>query len=137
MGRTAAAWLLILLGAGCQPLYLPPVPAPLELPARFELTGSSALLQEGRPALRLLLGRVPQEGWLAVQWFAPDNREAASESVWVAPGMEGTVVHVTLPPDIESTDGRWRAVLSLEGEVVRQLSVEVPDAPTEETVEAE
>jgi hypothetical protein len=114
---------LLLLG-GCRPLYLPPVPEPLAAPRHFELTGEATAVN-GRPALRLTLRTVPAESWLAVQWFAPDNREAASESVRVGPDDAGRTMRLSLPNDVAARPGRWRAVLSFGEAVVRQFSVEV------------
>ncbi|MEX2534742.1 MAG: hypothetical protein WD273_04000 [Trueperaceae bacterium] len=122
IGVTCA--LLLLIVAGCRPLYLPPVPAPPELPERLEVDASAGL-DDQRPRIRVELRNVPAEGWLAVQWFAPNNREVASESVWIAPEDEGRVVELNLPQDVEAVPGRWRAVVSLTGEVIRQLSVEI------------
>jgi hypothetical protein len=117
--------LLLSLPAGCRPLYLPPVPEPLVLAERFELDGSARVV-EGRPSLTLLPRTVPDEGWLAIQWFAPNNREVASESRWLAPGDAGRSLMVVLPADVEAAPGRWRAIVSRGGVVVRQLSVMVP-----------
>lgn len=110
--------------AGCTPLYLPPVPEPLEVAPRFDLE-AVALVEEGRPVLRIELLEVPAAGWLAVQWFSPANREAASESLWVEPGDEGRVLQASLPQDVEPVSGRWRAVVSRDGVLVRQVSVEL------------
>ncbi|MEX2541306.1 MAG: hypothetical protein WD314_05835 [Trueperaceae bacterium] len=117
---------LLLLPLGCQPLYLPPVPTPLEARERFELEGF-AEVKGGRPSLDLAIRTVPSEGWLAIQWFSPANREVASESRWIEPADAGQRFRVTLPEDVELLPGRWRAVLSRGDEVVRQLSVDVPD----------
>jgi hypothetical protein len=114
---------LLLLG-GCRPLYLPPVPEPLAAPRHFELTGEATAVN-GRPTVRLTLRTVPAEGWLAVQWFAPGNREAASESVRVGPNDAGRALRLSLPGDVAAGPGRWRAVLSFGEAVVRQFSVEV------------
>lgn len=119
--------MLLLLPLGCQPLYLPPVPTPLEAPERFELEGSAAIV-DGRPSLDLAIRRVPAEGWLAIQWFSPGNREVASESLWIASADEGQSFRIALPEDVEPLPGRWRAVLSRGDEVIRQLSVTVPAA---------
>lgn len=116
---------LILTVTACQPLYIPPVPAPLELPERYEID-ASARLDEGRPLLIIELGNVVEPAWLAIQWFAPNNREVASESIWITPADEGGTLSRGLPADVEVTSGRWRAILSVAERVVRQLSVEVP-----------
>ncbi|MDX1815085.1 MAG: hypothetical protein R3239_03915, partial [Thermodesulfobacteriota bacterium] len=61
----------------CQPLYVPLVPKRLPVTPVFQVADASALtLVAGIPTLHLVLQRVPSAGWLAVQWFAPDGREA-------------------------------------------------------------
>lgn len=115
----------LLLLTACQPLYIPAVPTPLELPERLELD-ARADLDGQRPRITIELLNVPADGWLAVQWFAPSNLEAASESVWIAPADENGRVVLQLPSDVDARSGRWRAVLSMNGRVLRQLSFEVP-----------
>ena len=109
----------------CTPLYIPPVPAPLELPERHEID-AAAQLDAGRPRLRIELLNVIEPVWLAVQWFSPANVEAASESVWVTPADEGSSFSLRLPDDVEADAGRWRALISADGRVLRQVSIEVP-----------
>lgn len=124
--RTATAALLLTAAlvtvAGCTPLYLPPVPEALEMEPRFELE-ARGVVEQGRPVIRIELLNVPAEGWLAVQWFSPANREAASESLWLEPGDEGRVVRFSLPEDVEPVPGRWRALLSRDAVLLRQLSL--------------
>ena len=130
-GRTGprVSWLAplltVLLLSSCQPLYIPPVPTPLELPEQYEVDATAAL-DAGRPRLSIDLINVIEPAWLAVQWFSPANREVASESVWVTPSDEGSTARLRLPQDVMATSGRWRVVLSVDDLVLRQLSVEVP-----------
>ena len=123
--KALASVLLALTLGSCSPLYIPPVPAPLELEER---TGVDAVarLGGGRPLVLLELTSVVEPVWMAVQWFTPGNAEAASASVWVTPADEGTELSLALPDDVEVTPGRWRAVISAEDRVLRQVSVEVP-----------
>jgi len=112
---------------GCRPLYLPPVPAPQEVPRVAQLGDASSLrLDGGVLVLHLVLAEVPRAGWLAVQWFAPDGTEAASDSVWVTPADVAQGRTSTLPPRARLAAGEWRAVASLGGTVLRQFRVEVP-----------
>lgn len=115
---------LVLFSAGCRPLYLPPVPEPLVLPDGLRVLGTAQVVDD-RPRLRLSVSDAPREGWLAVQWFGPDNREKASESVWIDPSDEGHTHRLDLPPAIAADPGRWRAIVSFEGIVARQFSFEV------------
>lgn len=130
-GLRAGLFLLAGLLGGCTPLYLPPVPAPSVRPSpRLAFEADSGLaLADGRPELTLSLRSVPEDGWLALQWFGPDNREAASDSLWLEPGMEGLALRLPLPVGAEVRPGRWRVVLSFGREVVRQFSLEVEEAP--------
>jgi len=113
--------------AGCRPLYVPPVPRPLPTPGVAQLGDASALvLAHGTLALHMVLAAIPEAGWLAVQWFAPDDTEAASDSVWVAPADVGQGRTLLLPARVTLSAGEWRAVASLRGQVLRQFRVEVP-----------
>ena len=128
MSRSFIAVLLLVLSLGaCRPLYLPPVPERVEVEQRLALSGSMTA-REGQPRLELQVDQGPaEEGWLAIQWFAPNNREVASESVWLEAGVggDGRIV-VELPADVlPASPGRWRALLSFDGVVVRQFSAEV------------
>lgn len=130
--RRGAAWCGVLaalaLGvAGCRPLYLPPVPPVQPAPSPARLGDGSALRVVGDTlVLHVVLAQIPHEGWLAVQWFAPDDTEAASDSVWVAPSDAGQGRTVRLPSRVRLTPGEWRAVTSLGGSVLRQFRVDVP-----------
>lgn len=127
--RLGAALALVVSLSACQPLYLPLVPERLPAPALTQLgDGSSLTLQGGVPTLHLVLARVPERGWLAVQWFAPDGREAASDSVWIDPAAEGEGRTLTLPARVAVTPGEWRAVVSFGHDIVRQFRLELPAA---------
>jgi hypothetical protein len=119
-------WLLLALTA-CTPLYLPPVPArdPVPQVARLSLGNTSVLtLSAGTLQLSVSLERVPEEGWLAVQWFAPNNRQVASDALWVGPQDEQFRRTFFLPQP--PTEGEWRAVVSFGGSYVRQFVYRVP-----------
>lgn len=119
---------LALYGAlvACAPLYLPPVPEgrSAEVPERLEL--SAELHRSAELGLELHLGfaRIPEAGWLAVQWFSPAGREVASDALWLEPGDVGLEPLLALP-DQPLTPGLWRAVLSFGGTLVRQVSLEI------------
>lgn len=134
--RTARPWrlgaaavslaLLALGGTACRPLYLPPIPAREEAPVWPALDDASSLVVDaGRLTLHVVLARVPEPGWLAVQWFAPDGGEAASDSVWVEPSDAATGRTFVLPQGATVAQGEWRAVVSLRGRILRQFHVEV------------
>lgn len=115
----------MLLLSACQPLYFPLVPETSRPQARVQLEVQLALA-DGRPELDALVLRVPEPGWVAIQWFAPDNREAASESIWLDEDSVGQRVSLPLPADVTLVSGTWRALLSRGPVVLRQLSIEVP-----------
>jgi len=114
---------LVLL-AGCQPLYVPPLleaQAPEER-ARLELELTAP---EGRPVLSVRVIDVVTDGWLAIQWFTPGGREVASESIWLDAERIGLRYELPLPADVETVPGEWRALLSQHSTVIRQLTVTV------------
>jgi hypothetical protein len=115
----------------CTPLYLPPVPS--ELPAvepRLRLDDVRIDRLGGPPAVVFVPREVPAPGWAAVQWYPPTGGEVASASVWLGEDRVDHVVRVTFPGDVErAADGRWRAVLSFDGRVLRQLEWEEPAGP--------
>jgi hypothetical protein len=121
----AAATLLLILLAACQPLYFPLIPEIREPAARIRLDVELGVAH-GRPQLQMTVREVPAAGWLAIQWFSPANREAASESVWLEPDSSGQTLTVQLPADVAVTDGEWRALLSSGDTVLRQLAVTLP-----------
>ena len=117
------------LTTACQPLYIPLVPADgMPEPHPTRLTGASALTlgEAGRPRLDIAVLDLPSAGWLAVQWLGPDGREAASESVWLDPDANGAALTFALPADVPLRPGEWRAVVSFEGEFLRQYMLNVP-----------
>ncbi len=123
--RVRLALLLILaLLSACRPLYLPPLleAQPPEVRSRLELDLG---LQADRPLLSVRVLSVAQEGWLAIQWFTPGGREAASESIWLDSDSVGLRFTVPLPADVEASAGEWRALLSQHSVVIRQLTVTV------------
>jgi len=110
----------------CTPLYVPPVPARIPVHVVAQLgDGSSLRYAAGTLTLHVVLERVPEAGWLAVQWFAPDGTEAASDSVWVGPADVGQGRTLTLPARVTVRAGEWRAIVSLKGDVLRQFRTTV------------
>jgi hypothetical protein len=124
--------LLLLFGlAACTPLYLPPVPDREPIPQVERLTlGNASALELSGDTLQLVvsLERVPAEGWLAVQWFAPNNRQVASDALWVGPQDEQFSRTFFLPQTV--TAGEWRAVVSFGDSYVRQFIYRV--SPSDE-----
>lgn len=124
---TALVAVLALGLAGCRPLYVPPVPAMLPSPEVAQLGDASALsVEKGSLVLHLVLTDVPEQGWIDVQWFAPDGSQAASDSTWVTPADVGEGRTLTMPARVTLSAGEWRAVASLRGQILRQFRVEVP-----------
>lgn len=106
--------------SACMPLYLPPVPDPPPFEAGTRVVAFTAELNAaGRPSLELTLADLHAPGWLAVQWMAPDNRQAASDSVWVEPATPTATF--ALPADVEPRPGEWRAVVSFGKLLLRQF----------------
>ncbi|NLG07889.1 MAG: hypothetical protein GX560_01345 [Deinococcales bacterium] len=118
--RLLAGLALALLLVACRPLYLPPVPEPPPFEPGSRVAAFDAGLEAGRPRLEVELADVTEAGWLAVQWLAPNGREAASGSVWVEP--EAPRALFVLPADVEAVAGEWRAVVSLHGRLLRQFT---------------
>lgn len=120
------AFLILLLLGGCAYTYLPPVREARAPEPRLTIAAVSRLEQnETTIRLDVRLVTVPEADWLAVQWFGPDNDEVTAESVWVVPAETPQEVAVSLPPSVVLTNGLWRAVLSYQGQFVRQFSVQV------------
>jgi len=129
----AAAGLVL---SACMPLFVPPVPndALVAAPA-WRLAGDAELratVWEGEPRLRVRFRfeAVATDAWVAVQWFGPTGGERASVAVWVAHGDEGRPFAVDLPDDVAISPGPWRALISVDGRVLRQLDAVVPPAAT-------
>lgn len=126
---------LTLVLASCMPLYVPLVPEPPSVPTGARVTDESSLdLTDARPRLAVTVvpgdSLPPGGAWLAVQWFGPANTQVASDSVWV----EGSALAVhafVLPLDVEVVPGEWRALVSLDGVLLRQFRVDVAADPEE------
>lgn len=135
LGRVRRAVVAVLAAAAtlaaCTPLYLPPVPDALPvLEPRLRLADVRVDRLGGTPALVFVPAEVPAPGWAAVQWFPPTGAEVASTSVWLDEDRVDHVVRVPFPADVERADaGRWRAVLSFDGRVLRQLEWQEPAGP--------
>lgn len=131
IARLLAVVVLALGVAACRPLYLPVVPETLP-PFAEELRLSEVRIVRlgDRLDVALVPERVPRPGWLAVQWFPPAGAELASASAWLTPEREGRTLRIAFPSDVErDSSGRWRAVLSFDGTIVRQLEWSEPAGP--------
>jgi hypothetical protein len=123
----------------CQPLYIPLVPDAPEAPTALRLSSDSSLdVVAGRPRLTLSIDStdaalVSLGVWLNVQWFGPSGRQAASGSLWLeGPPSERTkVVVFVLPADVAVVSGEWRAVVSVDGVLLRQFRADVAVDPEE------
>ncbi len=129
--RGGLALALAVALAACTPLYLPPVPEPMPtLEPRLRLDEIRIDRLAGAPALAFVPREVPEPGWAAVQWFPPSGAEVASASVWLDGERVGYVVRLAFPDDVaRERAGRWRAVLSFGGRIVRQLEWTEPARP--------
>lgn len=116
---------LLLLLPSCAFTYLPLIPEARTLPPSLDLRGSAGLTDGDSLALQLTFREVPTADWLAVQWYAPDNRVVASESIWIDPSSAGTTRVLFLPAEVPRQPGLWRAVVWYQGQVVRQFSLAV------------
>ena len=120
----------------CTPLFVPPVPSDALVAApAWRLAGDAELratVVSGDPRLRVRFrfAAVAVDAWVAVQWFGPTGGERASVAVWVAQGDEGRPFAVDLPDDVAVQPGPWRALISVDGRVLRQLDAIVPPATT-------
>lgn len=91
--------------------------------------GSAGVRLRGeRLELSLQLNAVPDEGWLAVQWYSPKNVQVASDALWITEADAGLSRLILLPGDIEVAPGQWRAVVSFGSNLLRQFSLNVPEA---------
>lgn len=138
MDRARGRWLVVALGAllalglgGCRPLYLPPVPSTLPpFPQELRLAEARILATGEQRVVVVVPERVPRSGWLAVQWFPPAGEEIASASRWITPEDVARTVRIVLPTGVAiDREGRWRALLSFEGRIVRQLDWIEPAGP--------
>lgn len=135
--------------SSCTYTYIPPVPrGRVEPAASLDLHASAGIITEtlageertGEERLVLLLtaSDVPAADWLAVQWFAPDNRQVASASQWLEPSPAAQDVRFVLPDNIPLRPGDWRAVVSYQNRVARQFSLPLEAAiPPESSTESE
>jgi hypothetical protein len=120
----------------CTPLFVPPVPSDALVAApAWRLAGDAALratvvADAPRLRVRFRFEAVAADAWVAVQWFGPSGGERASAAVWVARGDEGRTFAVDLPDDVAVVPGAWRALISVEGRVLRQLDAVVPAVAT-------
>jgi hypothetical protein len=124
--------LLALAPLGCTPLFLPPVPAELPpIEPRLRLREVRVDRPDGgRPSLALVPREVPDPGWLAVQWYPPSGAAVAEGSVWLDADQVDRVVRLAFPEDVaRQRAGRWRAVLTFDGAVLRQVEWEEPAGP--------
>jgi len=120
------AGLALLALSSCAFTYIPLIPEARTLPPSLDLRGSVGPVRDGDSlALHLTLREVPAADWLAVQWYAPDNRIVASESIWVDPSSASTTRVFFLPAEAAWQPGLWRVVVSFQGQVVRQFSLAV------------
>lgn len=71
---------------------------------------------------------VEDAGWLAVQWLAPDGTEVASQSAWLDPVTDGHGSRLLFasPLDVQLGAGEWRALVSWQGQLLRQFRAAVP-----------
>lgn len=127
------AGLALAAAPACRPLYLPLVPSETSLPPvpeRLRLSEVRVEAGEGGPVVTFVPQGVTTEGWLAVQWYPPSGASVASASVWLSSDRAGETLRVPFPDDVPRTrQGRWRAVLSYEARILRQVSWEEPLTP--------
>lgn len=129
MPRHLALFLLVLftlvLGS-CTFTYIPLVRTPNPVTPRL-LVGESSHLVEKETTLELVLQleTVPEPDWLAVQWFSPANEEVDATSLWLEPAAKVQRITTALSPEVELSEGLWRAVISYRGVLERQFSITV------------
>ena len=127
-----AATLALLVLVACVPLYVPLVPDEMLTPEpAFRLHGDLRLEHVRRVGasalvLHLRAAEVPEAGWLAVQWFGPSGPARAAESLWFEPADVGEARTLTTPEHLALGPGEWRAVLSWQGRLVRQVRHALP-----------
>lgn len=116
---------LIFFLSSCTPLYLPPIPAKIQVEKITSLNYSDGLgLNDGKLALTLKLYSVSKDGWLSVQWFGPDNLELSSDSKWITIDDEGETLVFLLDED-KPNAGLWRVIVSFDNELLRQFIYEI------------
>lgn len=103
---------------------IPLVPDPVVRERRIDLAGSPGIrLIEGGLELSLRLTELPGAGVLTAKWFDPDGRSVLEGSLEVTMEDAGRSLQLTGPTG--PRPGRWRAVVLLNGVVVRQFAFEV------------
>jgi hypothetical protein len=116
--------LFLFLLSSCTFLYLPPILPEQTVEPVLDLSGSSGLRYAAEKLeLSVFLQTVPKEGWLAVQWFAPNNKEASSDALWIERRDAGLSQSFVLPQ--VPSKGEWRVVVSFGETLLRQFSLEV------------
>ena len=121
------ALILIFFLSSCTPLYIPPVPAKIEVEKITSLNYSTGLeLQDGQLTLKLKLFSISKDGWLSVQWYDPSNTEVSSDSIWIEVSHEGETV-VFVQDSKKPSQGLWRAIVSFDNKLLRQFTFEVKD----------
>lgn len=113
---------ILLLSTSCTFMYVPLIPAnPQVREDRFLMSESKGLtVEDGQLRLDVNIKEIPEDDWLAVQWFNPLSKEIASDSKWLEVA-DTQVLSFNLPSNIEFTEGYWRTVVSYQGNVVRQF----------------
>lgn len=128
--RQRAWWsvALLVVVAGCTPLFLPPVPGNTLVPTPvWRVNSDSALAWNGAQLeLRIRFSEIPQATWVAVQWFGATNGERASASYWVEPTDLERTFQWLLPDDVRASAGAWRAIVSVDSLLLRQFNATVP-----------
>lgn len=130
-GAVAAVLVCAPLLPACTPLFVPPVPDLLAPAPVWRVAGDARLdvVAAGDAGARLRLtasfAAVAAPAWVAVQWFGPVGAERASAATWVTPDDVGRPFVWWSPGDVEVVPGAWRALLSVDGRLLRQLDVEV------------
>lgn len=123
------AWgplLALLLLGGCTFTYIPLVREARIPDPRLNIADESSLLQnDAGLELTLYIATVPEADWVAVQWFDPSNEEVYATSLWAKPAPKTQTFVTTLPPEVTLEDGLWRTVVSYQGRLARQFSLEV------------
>lgn len=108
----------------CTFLYLPPILPEQTTNPTLDISDSKGLsYQNQKLELSVFLNTVPSAGWLNVQWFAPSNQQAASDTLWIEPrdaGLSRTFVLPQIP-----SKGDWRVVVSFGNRLLRQFSLEI------------
>ena len=112
--------------SSCTFLYIPPIIEAEVIAERLNIEGSRGLfLENDELSLSVQLNRIPHEGWLNVQWYAQTNEEVASDAFWLTRSNEGYTLSYGLPSYVDLAEGTWRAVLSFEGQLLRQFSIDI------------